>query len=144
MSDDVVISVENVSMNYNIYRRPSDMLKEVLFGGVRHDTFWALRDISLQVREKQRIGIIGPNGAGKSTLLQIIAGNLTPTSGSCKVNGSISSLLSLVPAWNAEETGIENIKFNLLLQGVSPAQIPDHAEDIIDFTELGPVPLTNR
>ena len=138
MTEDIVISVENVSMNYNIYRRPSDLLKEVVFGGVRHDTFWALRDVSLQVREKERIGIIGPNGAGKSTLLQVIAGNLTPTRGTCKVKGSISSLLSLVPAWNAEESGIENIRFNLLLQGTSREKIAEYAEEIIDFTELGP------
>ena len=76
-----IISVEAVAKAFPIYARPTDMLKEALFGGKRHDLFWALRDVSLSIKEKQRVGIIGPNGAGKSTLLQIITGNLKPTSG---------------------------------------------------------------
>ncbi len=138
MSDELVIDVQNVSRAYPLYARPLDMLKELVFGGVRHDLFWALRDVSFSVWAGQRVGIIGPNGAGKSTLLQIIAGNLQPTSGSVRVNGSISALLSLVPAWNVEQTGLENIRFNLLLRGCSPAQIAMLTEDIIDFAELGP------
>lgn len=137
MSDDLVIDVRNVSKAFPLYARHSDILKEMIFGGVRHDVFWALRDVSFSVRAGQRVGIIGPNGAGKSTLLQIISGNLQPTSGAVSVNGSISALLSLVPAWNIEQTGIENIRFNLLLRGCSPAQIRDLTDEIIDFAELG-------
>lgn len=114
------------------------MLREALFGGVRHDTFWALRDISLTVYEGQRLGIIGHNGAGKSTLLQLIAGNLQPTTGRISVSGRISSLLSLVPSWNPDETGLENIKFNLLIQGIDAREIPAKIDDIVDFTDLGP------
>ena len=133
-----VVSVEGVSMGYRLYAKPADMLREALFGGVRHDTFWALRDVSLNVYEGQRLGIIGHNGAGKSTLLQLIAGNLQPTTGHIAVNGRISSLLSLVPSWNPDETGLENIKFNLLIQGVDPREIPEKIDDIVDFTDLGP------
>ena len=133
-----VIDVQNVSMAYKLYARPVDALKEAILGGVRHDTFWAVRDISLSVYEGERIGIVGPNGAGKSTLLQMIAGNLTPTTGRVSVNGRISSLLSMVPAWNGEETGIQNIRFNLFMQGASEKHIPVLIEEIIDFTELGP------
>jgi ABC-type polysaccharide/polyol phosphate transport system ATPase subunit len=132
-----VIKIENLSVAYNMYSKPSDMLKEVIFGGVRHDRFWALRDINLDVLEGQRIGIVGPNGAGKSTLLQTIAGRLTPTTGKVAVHGKISSLLSLVPVWNPEETGLENIRFNLLVQGIASSRIPVLSEEIIDFTELG-------
>lgn len=94
MSDDRVIDIQEVSKAYPLYAKPLDMLKELVFGGVRHDLFWALRDVSFSVHAGQRVGIIGPNGAGKSTLLQMIAGNLQPSSGSVLVNGSISALLS--------------------------------------------------
>lgn len=137
MNDDLVIDVKNVSKAYPLYAKPIDMLKELVFGGVRHDLFWALRDVSFSVRAGDRLGIVGPNGAGKSTLLQIIAGNLNPTSGSVLVNGSISALLSLVPAWNVEQTGMENIRFNLLMRGCSTTMISQLTEDIVDFAELG-------
>lgn len=137
MSGDRVIEISGLSKAYPLYARPMDILKEMVLGGVRHDLFWALRDVSFSVRSGQRVGIIGPNGAGKSTLLQIIAGNLLPTSGSVEVHGKISALLSLVPAWNVEQTGIENIRFNLLLQGCSTAQISGLTRDIVDFAELG-------
>lgn len=138
MSAPAVITLESVSKAYALYERPIDAFREALFGGHRHDLFWALRDISFTVREKQRLGIVGPNGAGKSTLLQLITGNLTPTRGHVRVDGRISALLSLVPAWNLEETGIENIRFNLILQGCSPKRVPALTEEIVEFTELGP------
>jgi len=131
------IVVENLSVAYRLYSKPMDVLKEVLLGGLRHDTFWALRDVSLRIEEGERIGIVGPNGAGKSTLLKVIAGNLIPTSGRVSVNGKISSLLSLTPAWNEEMSGIENARFNLEMQGASPNRIRAMLEDIADFTELG-------
>ncbi|MCG2643562.1 MULTISPECIES: ABC transporter ATP-binding protein [Bradyrhizobium] len=131
------ISVSDLSVAYKLYSKPSDILREALFGGRRHDTFWALRDVSLTIAEGERVGIIGPNGAGKSTLLKVIAGNLTPTSGRVSVHGKISSLLSMVPAWNEEMSGIENARFNLAMQGASDRQIGTMLEDIADFTELG-------
>lgn len=131
------IVVENLSVAYKLYSKPMDVLREVLLGGRRHDTFWALRDVSVRIEEGDRIGIVGPNGAGKSTLLKVIAGNLIPTSGRVSVNGKISSLLSLTPAWNEEMTGIENARFNLAMQGAPESRIRLMLEDIADFTELG-------
>lgn len=137
MSRPVVIDVTDVSLAYKLYKKPADLLVEGLIGGVRHDTFWALRNINLQVFEGQRLGLVGPNGAGKSTLLQIIAGNIAPISGKATVRGKISSLLSLSPVWNGEDNGIANVKFNLMVQGVSPKDIPRLTEEIIEFTDLG-------
>ena len=132
-----VISINGLSKAYNVYAKPLDILREAVFGRVRHDVFWALRDINLEVKEGQRIGLIGPNGAGKSTLLKIISGNLAPTAGTVEVNGRISAMLSLTSFLDPERTGLENIRFNLLVNGTQASDIPALTEEIIDFTELG-------
>ena len=137
MSADPVIAVRDLSKAYNLYERPRDILLEAVFGGQRHDVFWALRDIDLDVLEGQRIGIIGANGAGKSTLLRILTGNLAPTSGTVDVRGKVSAMLSLTSFLNPEQTGLENIRFNLIVNGTPRSDIPGLTEEIVDFTELG-------
>ena len=137
MSTSTVISVENLSKSYDVYKKPQDLLWEFFTGKVNHDVFWALRNVSFNIFEKQRIGIIGPNGAGKSTLLKILTGNLTPTSGRVQVNGKVSALLSMASSLNPEESGMENIKFNLLLNGIPQKKIHDLVEDIVEFAEIG-------
>lgn len=136
VSDAIV--VESLSRRFEIYERPFDVLRELVSRKPRHDVFWALRNISFTLKEGQRLGIIGPNGSGKSTLLRIIAGNLSPTSGTVLVNGRVSSLLSLNSVFNPEESGIENIRLNLLINGCPAPRINDYIEEIIDFSELGP------
>lgn len=133
-----IISVENLSKAYSVYRHPSDVVYELLTGKKRHDDFWALKNVSFCLKEKQRLGIIGPNGSGKSTLLKILTGHLPPTFGNVQVNGRVSAMLSLNTILNPEETGLSNIRFNLLLNGSPKAEIDDLVEDIIEFTELGP------
>lgn len=137
MSKDAIISVRNLSKAYNVYERPRDILLEALGGGVRHDVFWALRGVDLDIFEGQRVGIIGPNGAGKSTLLKILTGNLSPTAGDVDVRGKISALLSLTSFLNPDQTGLENIRFNLIVNGAAKKDLPHLTEEIIDFTELG-------
>jgi lipopolysaccharide transport system ATP-binding protein len=134
---DVVIRVRDLSKTYDLYAHAGDLLKELLFRRVRHDVFSALSNVSFDVREGDRLGIIGRNGAGKSTLLKIITGNLHPTSGSVEVRGTISAMLSLTSFLMPEETGLDNIKFNLLVGGHAKADIPRLTEEIIEFTELG-------
>jgi len=132
-----IVEVKDVSKAYNLYANPREIVKEAIFGGVRHDVFWALRDVSFAVAEGQRLGIIGPNGAGKSTLLKTITGNLQPTNGSVHVDGTVSAMLSLTSFLNQDETGLENIRFNLIVNGVRKRDIPRLTEEIVDFTELG-------
>ena len=132
-----VIRLANLSKAYNVYPSPGDLVKEILLGGVRHDIFWALRDISLDVNEGDRIAIVGPNGAGKSTLLRLIAGTLSPSSGSIEVKGRVSAMLSLASSLDLEETGLENIRFNLIVNGAPRSKLSELTEEIIDFTELG-------
>jgi ABC-type polysaccharide/polyol phosphate transport system ATPase subunit len=134
---DPVVSVRNLSKAYNLYEKPRDVVLEALFGGKRHDVFWALQDISFDVHEGERVGFIGPNGAGKSTLLKIISGKLAPTSGTVEVHGKVSALLSLTSFLNVDESGLENIRFNLVMAGVPRREIPSLTEEIVDFSELG-------
>jgi len=132
-----VIVVDDISKAYPIYANPKDMLFEMLLGKQRHDNFWALKNVSFSVPEKSRVGVIGPNGSGKSTLLQIITGNLQPSSGKVTVDGKISGMLSLNSVLNPNETGINNIRFNLILNGAPRQDIDRLTEEIIEFTELG-------
>jgi lipopolysaccharide transport system ATP-binding protein len=132
-----IISVRNLSKAYTVYERPRDILREALFGGVRHDVFWALKDVSFDVYEGERVGVIGPNGAGKSTLLQLVTGNLTPTTGEVDVRGEVSAMLSLTSFLDPNETGLENIRFNLLLNGVDRHDVPRLTDEVVDFAELG-------
>lgn len=138
MSITDVISTERLSKSYRVYSRPTDLLRELFAGSPRHDVFWALRDVSVRVAPRQRLGIIGPNGSGKTTLLRILAGNLSPTLGTVRVNGRISAMLALNSILNPDETGFENIRFNLLVNGCPKRDLDRRIEDIVDFAELGP------
>ncbi|MFH1021911.1 MAG: ABC transporter ATP-binding protein [Planctomycetota bacterium] len=133
-----VITVENLAKAYAVYSKPADFFWEIVTGRKRHDLFWALQDISFSVGEKERLGIIGPNGSGKTTLLKIITGNLPLTRGHVNVQGRISAMLSLNTTLNPEESGLSNIRFNLLINGCPKAKVEQRTEDIIEFTELGP------
>ena len=137
MSRREIISVSDLGKAYSIHVRPMDMLKEALTGRKRHDTFWALRGINFSMFQKDRVGVIGANGSGKSTLLKIITGHLPPTLGSVRVDGKVSAMLSLNTVLNLEESGLANIRFNLILNGCVKSQIESKTEEIIEFTELG-------
>ena len=116
-----------------------DRLKESLhpYRKKYHRDFYALKDIDLEVKERESVGIIGSNGSGKSTLLKIITGVLTPSSGSVSVNGRISSLLELGAGFNPELTGIENIYFSGTIMGYTRNEIDAKLDDIISFADIG-------
>lgn len=107
--------------------RPSESTR----GGV------ALADLTLSIREGERVGIVGPNGAGKSTLLQIIAGITEPTSGHLAISGKVTAVLTLGVGLREELTGLENIYLDAEIQGNSPMAMEAHVDEIVEFAELG-------
>lgn len=139
MSSDYAIKVENISKCYQIYDKPIDRLKQ-MFSKKDHKyyrEFWALRDISFEVKKGETVGIVGKNGSGKSTLLQIICGTLNPTTGEVTTNGRIAALLELGSGFNPEFSGRDNVYMNAALLGLSKTEIEEKFESIIDFADIG-------
>lgn len=145
--DDVAIHIGGVSKRYEIYDQPRDRLKQFILPRLRkaarlphrnhfHE-FWALRDISFDVRKGETVGIVGRNGSGKSTLLQIVCGTLAPTTGSVTASGRIAALLELGSGFNPEFTGRENVYLNGALLGLSREEIDARFENIAAFADIG-------
>ncbi|RIZ65169.1 MAG: ABC transporter ATP-binding protein [Methylococcales bacterium] len=134
----IAIRVNNLSKCYQLYNQPADRLKQFLWRGKRQffREFWALHDVSFEVGKGEVLGIIGRNGAGKSTLLQLLCGTLTPTSGNVEVNGRIAALLELGAGFNPEFTGRENVFMSAAILGLSPNEIEERYEDIVDFSGI--------
>lgn len=139
MNDDIAIKIEGLTKVYKIFDRPIDRVKEALhpFHKRYSKDFYALNDVSFEIKKGETVGIIGKNGAGKSTLLKIITGVLTPTSGSVEVNGRIASLLELGAGFNPEMTGIENIYMNGSVMGYGKKEMDEKIDAIIDFADIG-------
>ncbi len=144
MSPDVAIQVSNLSKCYHIYDNPRDRLKQFFFKDLvrcssrtYYREFWALRDVSFQIKRGETVGIIGRNGSGKSTLLQMICGTLTPTSGSIYINGRVAALLELGAGFNPEFTGRENVYMSAALLGLTSEETSEIYDDIVNFSEIG-------
>lgn len=136
---EVYIRTHHLTKSYRLYNRSIDRLKESLHPRRRkyHHTFFALRDVSFQIRKGETIGIIGRNGSGKSTLLKMISGVLTPTSGSLEVHGRVSALLELGLGFNPDMTGLENIYFSGTVMGLDRGVIERSIDDIVAFADIG-------
>ncbi len=139
MSESNAIEVSSLCKIYHLYNKPIDRLKEALNPGRKkyHQDFYALKDVSFEVKKGDTMGIIGQNGSGKSTLLKILSNVLTPTSGDIKVKGRVSSLLELGTGFNPELTGIENVYFNGTLLGFSREEMDAKLDDILSFADIG-------
>ena len=138
-NSNIAISVRNMSKKYQLYKTPKHRLKEALhpFRKKYHHEFWALRDVSFEVRRGETVGIIGQNGSGKSTLLQIICGTMTPTQGEVETRGRVSALLELGAGFNLEFTGRDNVYLNGVIMGLSRETINARFEDIVSFADIG-------
>ncbi|CEG58985.1 ABC transporter ATP-binding protein [Legionella fallonii] len=139
MSPETVIQVRNIGKCYHIYEKPHERMLQVLMRSRKkyYREFWALNDVSFDVRKGETIGIIGRNGSGKSTLLQMICGTLTPTQGTIKTKGRIAALLELGSGFNPEFTGRENVYMNGTIYGLSKKEIDNRYQDICDFADIG-------
>lgn len=136
---DVAISIQNVSKFYKLYKNGADRLKEALhpFGRIYHHDFYAIHDLSLEVKRGEVLGIVGRNGCGKSTLLKLMAQVLKPSSGEIKIYGKVTALLELGAGFNPEFTGRQNIRFYAAVLGLEAKEIEVLTPHIIAFAELG-------
>jgi lipopolysaccharide transport system ATP-binding protein len=147
MSSENIITIKGVEKKYNIYTTPQARLREFIFPklealfGLKQRSysqeFWALKDISFNVKRGETLGIIGRNGSGKSTLLQIICGTLSPTHGEVCVAGRVAALLELGSGFNPEFTGKENVYLNAAVLGLSSDEINARYSSIVDFADIG-------
>jgi lipopolysaccharide transport system ATP-binding protein len=146
-SNDIAIRVSNLGKCYEIYPNPRDRLKQFFSPHIQLLTrrsakqyfreFWAVKEVSFEIKKGETVGILGRNGSGKSTLLQMICGTLTPTSGSIETNGRIAALLELGSGFNPEFTGRENVYMNASVLGLSNDEIDSRFENIVSFADIG-------
>jgi len=129
----------NLGKCFQVYDNPKARLKQALWQKRRqyYREFWAIKDISLEVKRGETVGIVGPNGSGKSTLLQIICGTLTPTTGIAATQGRISALLELGSGFNPDFTGRENIYLNASILGLTTHEIEQQLDEILSFADIG-------
>ncbi|MCI5569534.1 MAG: ABC transporter ATP-binding protein [Candidatus Alectryocaccobium sp.] len=141
MENDLMVKVDHVSMRFNLASEKVNSLKEyfikTLKRQISYNSFWALNDVSFEVRRGEAVGLIGLNGSGKSTMLKIIAGVLKPTEGSAAVYGSMAPLIELGAGFDFDLTARENVFLNGAILGYSREYMQQYYDDIVEFSELG-------
>lgn len=145
---EVFLAVEGVSKKFcrslkrSLLYGVRDVLTEAVGAqrasdALRAGEFWALRDVSFQVRRGEAIGLVGANGAGKSTLLRIVSGLIKPDTGTVRVRGRVAPLIALGAGFNPILTGRENVYANMSILGLSKREIDDRFDEVVDFAEIG-------
>lgn len=138
--ENIAVSVENVTMKFNMSKEKVDSIKEyfvkLLKRQLMYTEFTALEDVSFEIKKGEVFGIVGLNGSGKSTTLKIVSGILKPTRGEVKTNGSISPLIELGAGFDHDLTARENIFLNGYVLGYSKDYIKEKFDSIVEFSEL--------
>ncbi|MFM8333412.1 MAG: ABC transporter ATP-binding protein [Candidatus Methylumidiphilus sp.] len=139
MSSNIAIKVDGLGKCYQIYDKPRDRLLQMMVRSRKQlfREFWALQNISFEIKRGETVGIIGRNGSGKSTLLQLICGTLNQTTGSLEVNGRVAALLELGAGFNPEFTGRENVFLAASLYGLTQNEITSRFDQITEFADIG-------
>ena len=149
--NDVALRVNDVSICFNLSKEKVDNFKELFIKKLkgeklRFNEFWALKDVSFELKKGERLGILGLNGAGKSTLLKVIAGEYTPTTGTVKRFGHIAPMIELGAGFDPNYTGRENVFLYGSVLGFSREFLEEKYDEILEFSELGEfidVPIKN-
>ena len=137
-----MIKINNVSMRFNLGIEKNFSFKSLFISVFKKKKtkktvdFWALKDITFEIKKGEVIGLVGCNGAGKSTLLKIISGVIKPTKGKIEINGIISPMIELGAGFDAELTARENIYLNGAVLGYSEKFLKEKFDDIVEFSEL--------
>ena len=140
MERPTMIRADHVYMKFNLSSEKFDSFKEYVIKSIKKqvafDEFWALKDVSFELKKGDALGLIGLNGSGKSTMLKTIAGVLKPTKGSVIVNGTIAPLIELGAGFDMDLTAKENVFLNGSLLGYSRKEMESYYDDIVEFSEL--------
>jgi lipopolysaccharide transport system ATP-binding protein len=144
---DIAVRAQDLSKSYLLWSNPRDRLRQPMrdrmsrwFGAKPkqyYQQFWALKNVGFEVNRGETMGVIGRNGCGKSTLLQMLAGTLTPTTGTCSVQGRVSALLELGSGFNPEFTGRENVYLSSSILGLDKAETEERYPRIVEFADIG-------